>query len=1250
MRYIFKVLILGLDSEFLSSYISQAFIEEGDDKKTYIEWYKEVNVFEDVCDLEVDTIIDVINADYDVLLPSVDGIVYFLNPLIKEEIEFFEMIVPIIKSVKRNIPLVVVYNNGYAILPLPINELLENLWILYPDFEGFANLSPIEFTQALQCLCFSMITGDSPLNIENAWMRFPIFIQLANIYFKTANKEQKPEYYYYAAQAIKKSALIAEIFNKNEYFIICEKAAFLYSKINLYLEASKILKNVDKKKSANYKRLYAEAMLSDGNKLFNKRKYELAAKKYLSVAQWSAIELKDQHLMNEAFRLAINSWISACRVEFAFQILDSLPHEGVLTILDEIALKIGNAVKFLSNEKKFFEAREQLYRTISVYQRENLTEHLEKFTNSLETVLIKILELQINDNELYSAKQTFDEIENLWEAYDVKKSNLDKLLAKLAEQFLDLLNFGMATILINKLNSLSLKKKLTKLSSKVEDDYKEEYKKKIQINIQKGLAIVNEFMLEEQKIVESLNEKAINEANNLIQNQDYLKAANHIKAHANYLKNLGKEEDRYQILSKGLDILLVGKVFNEFFLIYPELSEKAKRQYLVNKLNLIVGKVKEIKIEGNFDENIKVFDNFLSIYREQQLYEQSKQIGEIYIDFLKTKAQKIVNLERNNKGIENALNLIRKISDINSAYLDNIKRNFDDLHKEIFEIYIELDNLSGARATLDKIDSKMLKEELHKILNKIDDQKREIELKKVDETYKEDQLRALFSIIKKKAKDAYNDKISLFNQRKGYKRAYYQEGLNFLGINDLTAALQEYEKSIDRFINITQYSLASLSLAIISLILLKERRTNEITHYLGNFKSRFSGLLSLISEIFSFSLTDYLVNIIPFEDDIRIKETVSLMVNLPLFEEELKLLYDYLGKSYEKEKSVEKVTERSLEITKIKDDLDQYAFRIIKEKKDIAKRKLMKNQYWRMALEDLTNNKLENAYLGYYETIPKLIEKFEHEAAISLIVGTAILINFKNLAIGKSQFYERLTKLERFKSNIEKLPEIKLIEELFFLLENEMTDLFVYGLNLLIERLVLFEPEIEIIKKLIPKKEKVDEEQERMTREDLGKISKLQVKLNQDLAILKQMRGDVLREKQDFLTRRNPMRKRYYQNVIDSLSMKSFKEAGDEYFKLAQSMANRKDLQTASLMMLLHGLCFLKGNQSLYTIQLNISSLLDSLGLNKRLIQETFYIRCIRIILEAKINKMDKYLQQIQDLLDVLPLFEEERELITIIE
>ena len=1256
MRYIFKVLILSLDSQFLSNYISQSFLEEGEDKESYVEWYREVNAFDDVCDLEIDTIIDVINADYDTLLPSIDGIIYFLNPLIQEEVEFFEMIIPIIRSVKRNIPLIVIYNNQFDILPLSVNELLENLWIRYPDLEGYANLPPSQFTQTLQCLCLSMISGDTPLNIENAWMRFPIFIQLANIYFKTANDENKPEYYYYAAQAIKKAAIIADIFNKNEYYVICDKAALLYSKINLYLEASKILENVDKQKSANYRKLYAEAMLSEGNKLFNRQKYELAAKKYLSVAQWSAIELKDRHLMNEAFRLAINSWISACKVEFAFQILDSLPHEGAITILNEIADKIKGAVKYLSKEKKFMEARDQLYKTISVYQRENLTDHLEKFTQNLETILITILEIQIKDNDPYSAKQTYDEIENLWEAYGVKRTDIDKLLGKVTEQFLDMLNFGMASNVINKINSLSLKKKLTKLSSEVEDQYKEEIKQKIQANIQLGLRIVSEYIHEEQEIIAKLNEKIINEANDFIQEERYLKAANHIKSHANYLKSLGKEDDRNQILSKNLDILLVGKIFNEFFIILNELSEHAKKKYLENKLNLILGKVKELSIEKLFEDNVIVFEKLLTIYREQLLYEQSKEIGELFIDFLKKKAHSLIQTERNHKGIGKAKNLILKIIDINAAYLDKVKRDFDDLYKEIFTVYIELDDLPNARASLDKIENRMLKEELNKTLNNLDDERREMELRRVDESNREEHLQELFSLMKKKAQSANVDRETLLNQRRGYRRAYFRDALTMINNEEYNEAIKGYETSINNFIRITQYGLASVSLAVISLILLKINRFSEIKEFLHKFKSKFSSFGTLISEIFAFSLVEYLVSILPFENNLWIRDTVDLMESLPLFEEEMQLLYSYLGKVYDKEQPIEKIAEKSLELEKLKDELEQYASEISKEKKDIARRKLMKNQYWRIPLEDLSNGKLKDAYLDYFETIPRIIEKFEKEAAVSLIIGTAILVSYQGFSVGKDEFYEMLTKIERFKSNIEKLPEIKLMKELFFLVENDLNDLFEYGLDLLIEKLVLFEPEIALLNKLRPKESKeIDEEREQLTREDLGKINKLQIQLNQDFAILRQKRGDVYRERNDFLNKRTPMRKRYYNNVIDLLNEKSFKKAGEEYYQLANSMVKRKDLQTASLMMLLYSLSYIKANQSLQTIQIDLNTFLDSLGLNKRLIQETFYIRCLQFLIFVKFNfvksnNFDRYLIQIQDLLDVLPLFEEEQPLIKITE
>ncbi|MFX0104162.1 MAG: hypothetical protein ACFE75_01570, partial [Candidatus Hodarchaeota archaeon] len=207
--YYFKILILG-DSDTIHFYASRAFNEPGEDYETYFKWYKEIKVFEDVCDLEIDAITS-ISADLDEIIPTVDGIIYFLNPLIQEESEMFEMILPDIFSVKHDIPTIVIFYDQNGVLPISVNDLLQHVWVNFPSLEAFVNLSPSEFHQALQSLCLAMINGDTPLNIENAWMRFPIFIQMANIYFNNQN-------YYYAALAIRKAALIADIYKKEEFF------------------------------------------------------------------------------------------------------------------------------------------------------------------------------------------------------------------------------------------------------------------------------------------------------------------------------------------------------------------------------------------------------------------------------------------------------------------------------------------------------------------------------------------------------------------------------------------------------------------------------------------------------------------------------------------------------------------------------------------------------------------------------------------------------------------------------------------------------------------------------------------------------------------------------------------------------------------------------------------------------------------------------------------------------------------------
>ena len=109
----------------------------------------------------------------------------------------------------------------------------------------------------------------------------------------------------------------------------------------------------------------------------------------------------------------------------------------------------------------------------------------------------------------------------------------------------------------------------------------------------------------------------------------------------------------------------------------------------------------------------------------------------------------------------------------------------------------------------------------------------------------------------------------------------------------------------------------------------------------------------------------------------------------------------------------------------------------------------------------------------------------------------------------------------------------------------------------------------------------------------------------------------------------------------------NFKAAGMKYNELPNVFLNRKESDTASLMILLHGLSLMKVGESLIDIQKNMNSFLKSTGLNRKLVEDTFYIMCLQFIIEVKLNNMEKkYIPQVKEMLKYLPLLEAESILI----
>ena len=1246
MRYIFKILILGLDGEAIALYTIRTFGEEGENKGPYLELYKEVKALEDTCDLEVNAIIDVEKTDLDELINTVDGIIYFINPLKNEEKEVFDSILHDIRKISRNIPIIIMYYDQEGIFPLSVNNLLENTWLKYFDVEAFVNVRPREFHHVLQCLCIAMISGDSPLNIENAWMRFPIYIQLANIYFKNAEKESKPEYYFFSAQAVKKAAMIADIFNKEEYYIICEQAAFLFSKVNLYLEAAKILQIVDERKAENFKKLYANSMILEGNKLFNKRKFDASARHYEAAAQWAALELEGEELKNEAFKLAITSWISACKMENIFKIIKNLPHELTFEILQGFLPKIIEMVDFLIKEQKLLIARDQLRITVDDYQKRNLTEELQELVTKLVEVLKLLLAKSIEEEDRFSAYEYYYEIKSICETYDLELPNQDQQLNILINLFIDNLEFGDAALLLNEINSLELKKEITERISKAEDENKELLKQQKEENIRKNIGILNSYIERELQIIAESNVKTIKEANELIEKGEYLKAANLVKSQADFWKSIGREEIQDQMLKKVIDILLIGKFFDRFTNVYYELTNKSKKIYLRNKLTLVKKKLKEVAKERDFEIVFTSCIFFLSIYREQLLFEQSKEIAELSVDYIKSEALKVVKENEDKDAIDSALRLIAKANDLSHAYLDNREINFDEIYEIIVKIYIKLDQFSEADALIDKILDKSLQTKLNKNLFKKQSDISAKEANKAKKDHDKNVLKERESIIRKRARDAQQDKQNDLKLRTGLRRRLYDKGLSFLKKQDYEEALKEYNIHIPSLISSNRLNLVGISLTVSLLILYKLKRIKEFEKSLSKIKKSLGSLEKSFSETFPITIVDNIIDIEKLGDVIKFKETLQYVEHLALFDEELDLLHELLDKSkkpIDSEDIEHLIVERGKRLKRIQELEKQ----ILKDKRDIAKRKLMKNQYWKISYEDLCNGKLEVAGNEYENTIKKLLDKgFFKQAAISFIISTIIMVKNKNISLAKSYLNEILTRNSKYKKDFGALPEIHILTELLFALEKKDHELIGLCLEVLTNKLVLFESEIDLLKSLVHKEQQHEVEEVKLSREELAKEKKLNIQLDQNFGILQKKMPDIRREQQEHLKKRNFMKNRIYTEVIALLEKNSFKDAGIEYLKLAYTLSKRKNFESSSLMVLLHGLALLISKVPLKEIRININSYLSSLGLNKKLLADTYPIRCIEFLLNVISNNVEKYLLTIKELLEILPLFEEEKYLI----
>jgi len=106
---------------------------------------------------------------------------------------------------------------------------------------------------------------------------------------------------------------------------------------------------------------------------------------------------------------------------------------------------------------------------------------------------------------------------------------------------------------------------------------------------------------------------------------------------------------------------------------------------------------------------------------------------------------------------------------------------------------------------------------------------------------------------------------------------------------------------------------------------------------------------------------------------------------------------------------------------------------------------------------------------------------------------------------------------------------------------------------------------------------------------------------------------------------------------------------GLRFGTLSNIFLKRKDYENSSMLLFLYGLSLLK-IKSPEQINIELNKFFETIGLSEKILKDTFYFILMRFIIDVKIYDMKEYNPNIEKLLNLLPLFEEEKELINIIE
>ncbi|WP_457559727.1 hypothetical protein [Candidatus Harpocratesius sp.] len=1181
-----------------------------------------------------------------------DGILFYLDPNQTGNIEKLQDVLDLIEKIRPDIPMIIVIQTMEVILKADISEIIKTI-----SFRSSACIFIISRTEIgmireyLITLCQSVISGQRNINTDIAWIQKPLYYSKINEFISQSK-------FLSAAVLCERVINIQKHSDSQDYYILAEKTANLYAKSGNYLKAAQIIRSINPIFFKKYQKDYANTIIEEAKVLFSQNKYESAALKFETVGNWIKMELDDTSLMEQCYKLAIDAWIAQHELQNAFALLDKFDHFRMITILEEMTEKIAHLADQLIEKDQDGLAKAQLYLCFQRYQKSGLFESLQVLARKAVKILKRIIIRNLNIGDVDTARLSYDELTTIWETYNIEAENIDEILYNMAKLFIERRDFLKAEGIIPKIHDTILQIELTKYRMETEENFKNLARKGELEELGLKTDLLFGYIEYEKLKFDQMLEDLYQDLNFELQHSNFQFVEEILLKKADWFSQIGQENYNHQIILYFLKINLNNGKIEKIIKYISKLPEIQRKKFLKDEfpqLKEYFDRMKFTDSNKTSEETEKLLFNFVRIYRNHLLYEESRLLAKLYLEELLAYAE-LISHKIEVKGLSTLFEQINKIDLTSKSYLENEEINLDSIYITLVKYYLKNQFYSEARTYAEKISNFQLSQSY---CEKIDEIESELNRSKVEQIQQNQKVKIFaerLSQLQNRARDQRIASVNLLRMRTGLKRRYYQDAIKLFREGKYYKSIEKYLQTAEDLAASKKFELAGVNIAVVSLLFLTLKNVNALKHEIHKFTGNSRVSFDIFKKTYAYQLIDYLIQMIEANKPQQLKSALQLFDVFAFFPEERLILETLLGEEID----FSRILSGHQEIlSKTKSTIpSNYSILIEKLYSDIQlknRRISFDLKYWGDCQDHFARQEYEDASVSYFEqSLNMFYHNYYEFSIVSIIMGFLTLLKVKT----SDEVYHEFEKFvfqhgKKYGDLMSSVP-IQLLELVLHYWEhpdsqNMILDIF----NAFQTKLPLFDWEISFLIRLTQKFQKEDKKfsdkkSQRVGSIQVGKSLNEDSLLGQQVIVLIQDITKLSNEFSLLLKKREKMIRTYYQEIFDDLSKNLFKEAFQKYIKLSKRMARRNDYTSASLMIFLSTLCLIHENKPISEIQTQLDEVLNGLGLVKKILEDHFGVKLAFFTLDVLQSNNSEIKTYLRNIFEKLPLLPSEKQLIKI--